>query len=190
MGQGPSKLAVDQLRADILSSCKGQKFLLIGGDGHGKSSLINSMNHVLRLQDPQAKFQEIAGMGAGRGKTKTASFRNYDEDLKLFTGVEREKGTKMPHFQDLCGMSENETSNCLKLIPLLAAGQIKDGTDMREYMDGDFDLSSIAQPTDKQLRCWSIIFVASAYHDFPVKLATHLREAADRYEVGGQGNQR
>lgn len=53
---------IDKCRSDVLSLFKGHKFLVVGGDGRGKSSFINTVNHAIRMSNstPDVMYYEEA----------------------------------------------------------------------------------------------------------------------------------
>ena len=182
MGQSASKEEVQQRRREVIGLFHGQKLLLLGGDGHGKSSLINTINHVIRLENQDAVYEEVAEMGTG-GETKTQFLTRYRrEDSMLFEGV---RGSNFPVFLDTIGLSESNQNAVVKLVPLLATGKISEETNLRELLeDAKLDSFEVPQNADKELKAWSIIFVGSLEHQPVIELARSVGKA--NYEMAAR----
>ena len=69
----------NKCRKEVLSLFNGQKLLLIEGEGHGKSSFIKTVNHAIRLSNP-----DVLNLAC---LTTTA----YTKNRGLFRGVSYSK---------------------------------------------------------------------------------------------------
>lgn len=165
------------LRMNIRRLCNGQRFVVVGGDGHGKSSSINTFNHVMRLQDPDAKYQELAEVGPAH-HTKTLIVRKFICQPTMFGGA--------VEFVDVSGMSQNDQSKVPQMVKLLVEGRLPEGTDIRPLLGSNVDLDQFLDFSVEQLRCWSIIYVASASHVIERKLAGRVGQAGKELEKSGK----
>lgn len=174
---------VSDCRKEVTELFVGQKFLLVGGEGHGKSSLINTFNHVIRLAEPDVVYEEVAQLGAGTasGSTKTVLLTKYaKENSMLFYNVDLTP-SNFPVFMDTLGLNENDQlqSRIVDFIQALAAGKISEGTDLQgilQEVDTNFDDAQL----DDDMAAWSIIFVASVVHQPLLNLARAVGAASEK----------
>jgi GTP-binding protein EngB required for normal cell division len=187
LGDVPESLEkeVSDRRKEVIDLFNGQQFLLLGGEGHGKSSLINTFGHVTRLADPNVVFEEVAQEGACYGSTKTVNLTRYTkENSMLFYGVpDQTPPRNFPVFLDTIGL--NEEVRYAEFVEALAAGRIPEGEDLQAMLE--------AIPTDyndvhpnEDMAAWSIIFVGSVMHQPLLKLAVAVGGAADKRTREGQ----
>ena len=176
-------------RKEVMVLFQGQKFLVLGGEGHGKSSLINTFSHVIGLADPNIVYEEVAQVGAGSGSTKTVLLTRYrKEDSMLFHGEKETAPSNFPEFLDTVGMNENNQLQVriVKLVRALAAGKIKEGADLQDMLK-DFNPSFDDMQPDEDMAAWSIIFVGSIVHQPLLDLAKSVGAAADKRTKQGTG---
>ena len=170
---------VQERRTEVTNLFAGQKLLVLGGDGHGKSSLINTFNHVIRLADPNVVYEEVAEVGPSQSVTKTPYLNRYKkEDSALFLGVQ---GSNFPVFLDTAGMNEDDKvqAKIVQLVKALAAGKIQQRADTKALL-ADFKTNFDKMEADEDMAAWTIIFVASAAYESLLALARSVGEAVDQ----------
>ena len=181
------KQEVQRRREEVKALFQGQKLLVLGGDGHGKSSLINTFNHVIRLADPNVVYDEVARVGTAHNTTTIRLVKYGKEDSALFHGVENIAPSNFPVFLDTVGLPENEQISVIELVQSLAQGKIKEDTDLQELLKAS-DINFKDLKSDDGMAAWSILFVGSIHHPAVVKLARNVGEASVKIEkeTGGE----
>lgn len=85
---------INKLRKEILTLFNGQTFLVLGEVGCGKSSLINTFGHVMRLADKDAVFYKTAEIAEEPAAAKLQVY----EGTNIFCGVHVPQGRSAPRF--------------------------------------------------------------------------------------------
>ena len=181
----PTERMISHLREDLIGKFDGQKFLILGRPGCGKSFLVNSFNYVINLTDPQADYEEIAQVGASTGETKTRNLTKYDHTTRMYAKLRRDRRRKAPAFFDIVGLPNQGTLS--DLISKLVDGKIEDKTDMLMAVSKDDssyrdNLGREYRKPQKQMAAWTIIFVVSVNEEFPEGLANDIKEAISTIE--------
>ena len=181
----PIERKISQLREDLIEGFNGQKFLILGRPGCGKSSLVNSFNYAINLTDPQADYEEIAQVGASTGETKTRKLTKYDHTKNMYAKLRRDQRRKAPAFFDLVGLPNQGMLS--DLISKLVDGKIEDKTDMLMAVSKDDssyrdNLGREHRKPQKQMAAWTIILVLSVKEEFPEGLADDIKEAITMIE--------
>ncbi|XP_065837030.1 uncharacterized protein [Oscarella lobularis] len=177
--------SLSRRRKNLIERFDGQKFLILGRPGCGKSSLVNSFNYVINLVDPRADYDEIAQVGASTGETKTRHLTKYDFRKEMYACLKGDERRKAPAFFDLVGLPNQATLS--DLISKLADGKIEEGTDMISAVSEDDpsyreNLGKEHREPQKSMAAWTIILVLSANEPFPEGLATDIKEAIGQIE--------
>lgn len=186
----PKEELIDKRRTEVFSLFKGQKFLVVGGDGHGKSSFINTVNHAIRLSSstPDVMYYEAAEMGPlEMTGTKTFALRTYTMGRGLFEGVTFSQDMQPISFIDTCGVGEIAHKQFEELIVTVAQGKVGEGTDLRKFFDEQADYESLLSDNNEDTRFWSIVFVVSARHSFPLDVARAVARACERCQEKQHG---
>ena len=185
---------LNKLREDVVGRFDGQKFLMVGAESSGKSSLINSFTMVLYLADPDYKWMEWASVGKTDAAV-TMLYRKYDPK-KLFTKMTPFLGNKTldlcPTFFDTAGFSGKGNRSEEELLFRLAAGEIPEKRDLRELLQSDEEINFnlFQKPTQNtELQCWSILFVVNVNSDFSNEVAEVCYKAWEKLEKAGKGKQ-
>ena len=145
MGGGPSREEVDELRDDMISTFDSQRILLFGRYGAGKSSIINTFNHVTNLVQHDVKqIAAIAEEGSSEADTKTRCYTVYGtntaeamyEYLKESKiGELRTLFTKAPEFIDTPGIppSVDRKLEMMAFYKKALKGDVATGFNLQEY---------------------------------------------------------
>ena len=159
----------------LLTRFNGQKVLLIGPTGSGKSSLINSFNYVANLAADfdSAEYELWARPGAGN-QTKTRIFADYNHKKGLYRQLDENIKTKAPTFYDSCGLPDRAI--CKDLIQALANGSIPLGTYLQQLVEANPDERKYDDAND-EIAPWVILFVVSARVDLGQILMSEISEA-------------
>ena len=186
----PIEREISRVREKLIEDFDGQKFLVVGRPGCGKSSLINSFNYVINLTDPRADYEEIAQVGASSAgevstETVTKSLTKYDFRRKMYVSLRGDRRKKAPAFFDLVGLPNQAA--LADLISKLADGKIEDRTNMLAAVSEDDpsyreNIGKEHRTPQKHMAAWTIIFVLSAKEPFPEGLANDIKEAMGMIE--------
>ena len=181
----PVEKEISRVREKLIEEFDGQKFLVLGQPGCGKSSLINSFNYVINLTDPRADYEEIAQAGASSTEHVTKRLTKYDFRRKMYVSLRGDRRKKAPAFFDLVGLPNQAA--LADLISKLADGKIEDRTNMLAAVSEDDpsyreNIGKEHRTPQKHMAAWTIIFVLSAKEPFPEGLANDIKEAMGMIE--------
>jgi energy-coupling factor transporter ATP-binding protein EcfA2 len=189
---------LDELRKEVVESFSGQKILLVGPQGSGKSSLINTFDMVLHLTDPKYPFMEWAVYGPGKTdeykeNPTTFHYRKYHIE-RLYKNLEKFLGDtppdKCPTFFDTTGFCGTGKIREDDLLVNIASGNMPEDTELLSIMEGGKKCDDVFTEQNKELQSWSIVFVASAQSDFPREIAKICYAAWEKLERTGRGKKR
>ena len=181
------------LRKEVVGYFNGQKLLLVGREGSGKSSLINSFSMALHLGNPDHKWREWAPIGPQDTQT-TMMYRKYHVE-RLYTGLDHlldgKPADKCPTLFDTAGFSGNDLIPEAKLLTRIAAGDVPEGTNLRGMLTEEFKFEAWLQTLkhEEDLQSWSILYVVSAGTDFSREVADICYQAWQNLEAAGKGKQ-
>lgn len=177
---------VSSLRQTVFKLFQGQQLLLVGYAGVGKSSLINSINHVINLAVPMVSYQEVAAIAAGEPDHGTLVYRSYSSDKEMYHALESGELTEVrrraPTFFDVAGVVERLLQGDFdfkNLLTLLVKGKVEEFTQMVEvfnHPDEKLEKFRKAGSMDCQ-RAWSMLCVVALSDGFPGKLLEHVAAA-------------
>ena len=190
MGGGRSKLEdSEQLQNRIrgrqkilLGRFQRQKLLVLGGKGHGKSSVINSFNYVANLAaNSNAEYFPYAEIGSGQ-TSKTKHFREYSACTPkgFCKELNEELRKRVPTFYDTCGIPNR--SNYADLIKALAEGAVAVETCMQDLVDAPKKICQYMGEVDPDVASWVILFVVSAVAPIENNLMQELQTAISTLE--------
>jgi GTP-binding protein EngB required for normal cell division len=187
---GPNFDGLDKLRKEVVERFDGQKILLVGPEGSGKSSLINTFDTVLQLTDPTYQWKEWAVYGPGKTDRYTANpttfhYRKYHTE-RLYQNLEKFLGDtppeKCPTFFDTTGFRGTGKIPEDDLIVHIASGDVPEDTDLLSILRGEEKCDEVCAEQNKELQSWSIVFVVGAPSDFPREIADTCYAAWEKLE--------
>jgi energy-coupling factor transporter ATP-binding protein EcfA2 len=187
---GPNFDGLDKLRKEVVERFDGQKILLVGPEGSGKSSLINTFDTVLQLTDPTYQWKEWAVYGPGKTDRYTANpttfhYRKYHTE-RLYQNLEKFLGDtppeKCPTFLDTTGFRRTGKIREDDLLVNIASGNMPEDTELLSIMEGEKKCDDVITEQNKELQSWSIVFVAGASIDFPKEIAHVCYAASEKLE--------
>ena len=202
MGQGESKdeskeKANDDLRMKVIHLFEGQQLLVFGFMGSGKTSLINSFNHVInRSVDKSAAFQEVGEFALSQEHV-TLTYETFGPTKNMYHLLKRENKRQWeqgPKFFDLPGINskmvagQQRIDQMAQLLTHLVRGQVKEFTEIVSLCDPAADLKGLDEQirVDKR-RPWSILCVLPLDADFQTEILKIVDkvERASKQDRGG-----
>ena len=171
---------IEKLNETLFDRFRGQKLLLLGERGHGKSSLINSFSFVVNLaaNPTEAEFREYARTSEGN-VSKTLHLRQYNKKNGLYSEQDNQEVLKRaPTFYDTCGLANR--TNYSGFILALLEGRVAINTDLRELenkLPEDRDQEYI-EPKPENVPS-TVLFVVSAMVPLGKNLMKSLLEALE-----------
>jgi hypothetical protein len=88
---------------------------------------------------------------------------------------------------DTCGVGEIAHKQVEELIVTIAQGKVSEGTDLRKFFDEQADYESLLSDNNEDTRFWSIVFVVSVRHSFPLDVARAVARACERCQKDQYG---
>jgi hypothetical protein len=88
---------------------------------------------------------------------------------------------------DTCGVGEIAHKQVEELIVTIAQGKVSEGTDLRKFFDEQADYESLLSDNNEDTRFWSIVFVVSVRHSFPLDVARAVARACERCQEDQHG---
>ena len=186
----PTQKEVDEMRRTVIRLFDGQQLLLVGPVGSGKSCLINSINHVINLEDPNARYQELARISSGKANHGTVTYRSYIAERTLFHAL-KEKNlltdpSIAPSLFDVAGVDKqllDSGFNLKQLLICLVRGQVREYTQMIAIFNDGSTLNNLSQQAAIEAnRAWSMICVISLNEPFPKELLEQVHNALNETE--------
>ena len=186
----PTQKEVDEMRRTVIRLFDGQQLLLVGPVGSGKSSLINSINHVINLEDPHARYQELARISSGEANHGTVTYRSYIAERTLFHALKETNllpdSSIAPRLFDVAGVDQQLLDNGFNLTQLLIyllGGQVREYTEMIAMFNDESALNNLSQQAAIEAnRAWSMICVISLSEPFPRELLEQVHKALNETE--------
>ena len=187
---------VDELRRKVIDLFSGQQFLLVGHYGVGKSSFINSVNHVFNvIRDPKFPYQEVAEIFQRETDHGSLVYTTYRPDTTgMYKGLETKellaKREHAPVFFDVAGINDKIANEIdfKQLLIYLVNGQVKEYTQMIKIYKREEQMDYLAKiPKMDTLRAWSILCVVSLCDAFPQKFLEQVNEAVRQLQVDQGG---
>ncbi|XP_062506667.1 uncharacterized protein LOC134183200 isoform X2 [Corticium candelabrum] len=177
---------VDELRKDVFKKFDGQKILLIGTLGSGKSSLVNSINYVLNLENPNAHYHEVAELSDSEAYHGTPVYRMYTPEKDLYHEVKDqnllEDVSSAPTLFDISGVDEQlldgDQLDLKKFLLCVFQGKVEEFTDIIKIFNTPEELEKVAiQEAADDRRPWSVVCVVSLAAVFPTKFYENVAKA-------------
>lgn len=181
---------LDELRKEVVERFNGQKILLVGPEGSGKSSLINAFEMALNLTDPKYPFMEFAICGPGKtggykDNPTTCHYRRYDKE-SLYHNLDKFLGDtpreKCPTFFDTSGLRGNDKISEKNLLVSIASGDVPEDTDLLSILKEETTCDDVCTEQNKELQSWSIVLVVGAQSDFPREIAVTCYDACQQLQ--------
>ena len=142
----------NDLRGKVIDLFDSQQLLVLGLLGSGKTSLINSFNHVINLSvDNLAIFQEV-GDFAPASTPVTLTYATYGPKRKLYNLLKESNPLvweRAPTFFDIPGIDskyfdgEKAIGHLSQLLNHIVRGQVKEFSDLLSLYDSKADLKQI-----------------------------------------------
>ena len=180
MGGGSSrKLEQDvyELRKKTVKLFAHQQLLVVGHVGVGKSSFINTVNHVFNLVCSKPAYQEISELSGRESNHGTLLFRAYGPKNGMYEKLKDSEFSReqdgAPIFFDVAGVNDKIVGSIdfKQLLIHLVNGQVKEYTEMVKVYNSQKQLEELStQPKVNSLKAWVILCVVSLCDEFPQKL--------------------
>ena len=181
---------VAALKKEVINLFNGQQLLLLGHYGVGKSSFINTVNHVLNLVQPNVPYQELAELSARESDHGTLIYRAYGPRKKMYMALkESDFSAKQdfgPIFFDVAGVNDKIVNefDLKQFLIHLVNGQVKEYTDMVRIYNREDQMEQMRDESKvDNLRAWSIICLVSVADAFPTRLLQHVDQALKELKV-------
>jgi hypothetical protein len=197
MGQSMSNVEEDcsRLEKNVIDHFEGQQLLIFGAMGSGKTSLINSFNHVINQSvNRSVEYQEV-GEIADSQRHVTLTFQTYGHERNMYHLLKTQQPTqfeKGPRFFNSVGLNakmldgDEKIKNMAKLLTLLISGKVEEFTEMLPLVDPEAHLDQLDHqlPVDKN-RAWSVLCVQALNVDF----SSEIFKVVDSVERASKKNQ-
>ena len=186
---------VHELRKETVQLFARQQLLVVGSIGVGKSSFINTVNHVFNLVCPKSAYHEISEISGREFNHGALLFCAYGPENGMYEKLKdsefsRERD-RAPIFFDVAGVNDKIVGNIdfKQLLIDLVNGQVKEYTEMVKYCNSRKQLEELStQPkVDSVLKAWVILCVVSICDPFPKNLLEQVNLAVNELKANQSG---